>query len=191
MTSQKITRDLKFLELLAADIEAYLMSDTIFWKTTEVDLPDLTLGGYLMRQHRLLALRDTLLDPAEQARLDAAVRQFDRALDEKAVLFEKKAQRELEARLRQWAEYLKELEEEESDNAAYYSTAVEVRAIIAALADKLQANSYHVAPKIYQKIEALDQKLRQSWQMNDFVWPASWQPAYPQARYWWLFGQPA
>lgn len=187
--AEKLHQDLEFVELLAEQIDAYLMSDTIFWKTVETNLPDLTLGGYLMRQHRLLALRD-LLAETEQSRLDTAVIQFNQALVEKGPFFERKASRELEARLRQWHEYLKELDEENADSAAYYSSAVETRVMIAALIDKLQATADQLEAHLPEKLNVLDKKLRQHWQSGRFIWAQEWQRAYPQTPYWWLYGRP-
>lgn len=187
---EKLSKDLEFVELLASQIDDYLMSEAIFWKTAAVDLPDLTLGGYLMRQHRLLALRD-FLNEADQPRLDTAVTQFNRALVEKGPRFERKANRELEARLRQWNEYLKELDEENADSATYYGSAVETRAMIAALIDKLQVAAFPLKASIPDKLNVLDDKLRRQWQSGRFIWPQEWQPAYPQSPYWWLYGRPA
>ncbi len=186
---EKLTKDLEFVELLAAQIDAYLMSDAIFWKTTHPSLPDLTLGGYLMRQARLLALRKSLSE-TEQARLDTSVAQFNQAIVAKGPRFPQKAQHELEARLRQWDEYLKDVEEERG-GAVNYSTAAETRTMIATLLDKLQIADYAIPSHIPDKLNTLDDKLRRQWRSGGFVWPAEWQPAYPQAMYWWLYGQPA
>jgi len=186
---EKLVKDLEFLELLAAQMDAYLMSDTIFWKTTHVDLPDLTLGGYLMRQHRLLALRD-LLSQAEQTRLDNAVSQFNQAIVYKSDRFEEKGLHELDARLRQWAAYLDDLAEESEDRGAFYATAVETRIMIAALIDKLQIGGYALKPNTGEKVNKLDNQLSNYWASGKFIWPAEWQVAYPQPMYWWLYGRP-
>ncbi len=186
---QKLITDLTILEAMAAGMNDYLMSKTL-WQTIQIGMPQLTLGGYLMRQYRLLALNDVLLNESERARLKEAVSQFDQALSGKESYFEQKAQRELEARLRQWDEYLRELERENADSAAYYPTTVETRAMIEAIIDKLQADLYSLGPDLQSKIAQLDDKLRQRWVSGEFVWPSEWQPAYPRDRYWWLYGQP-
>ncbi len=186
---EKLVKDLEFLELLAAQMDAYLMSDTIFWKTTHVDLPDLTLGGYLMRQHRLLALRDSL-NQAEQTRLDNAVSQFNQAIVYKSDRFEEKAMHELEARMRQWAAYLDDLAEATEDRGAYYQSAVETRIMIAALIDKLQIGNHPLSPEMGESLNKLDDALCRYWTSSGFIWPAEWQAAYPQAMYWWLYGRP-
>jgi hypothetical protein len=59
------------LEEMVIKLEPYLMSDAIRWKIAGRDKPEMSIGGCLMRQHRLEALRDRL-HKEEQARLDAA-----------------------------------------------------------------------------------------------------------------------
>jgi hypothetical protein len=122
--------------------------------------------------------------------LEAAVEQFNQALVEKVVRFEGRAHEELPARLRQWGEYLRDLKGEAGANAGYYPSAVETRAMIAALVDKLERPPYRLEENSLQQLAMLDQNLRTHWQPGDFVWPESWRPAYPQGKYWWLYGLP-
>jgi hypothetical protein len=186
---QKLSRDLAVLEAMAGEMEEYLNSEVLFWQIMKGGVPKLTLGGYLMREHRLLALFD-LLDEPEQARLNQAVNRFNQALVEKIVRLEEKIHRELEARIRQWSEYLKDLEWERTAAVASYRSAVEIRAMIAALVDKLQIAPYHIDPRFPRQIKLLDSNLRRKWRSGGFLWHHSWQPAYPPADYWWLYGRP-
>jgi len=186
---EKLRQDLEILEAMAAEMDSYLRSDVLFWPMAKGNMPRLTLGGYLMRQHRLLAL-EHLLDEAEKERLDAAVAQFNEALVEKIVRLEQRAHQELHARLRQWAEYLKELSRESTSSRAYYVTAVETRAMITALVNKLKLPPYQLNQRIPQEITMFDGNLRRRWHSGNFVWPEEWQPAYPKAIYWWLYGTP-
>lgn len=188
-TEARLHEDLEVLEAMAAEMDEYLMSEVLFWPMRKGNLPRLTLGGYLMREHRLRALAD-LLGEADRQRLEAAVAQFDQALVEKVVRFEQRAHEELGARLRQWSEYLRDLKGEAAANAGYYPSTVETRAIIAALVGKLERPPYRLEAHLVQQLGMLDQNLRSHWQPGDFVWPESWQPAYPKAGYWWLYGVP-
>ena len=167
----------------------YLLSQPL-WQTIQIGLPQLTLGGYLMRQERLLALRDALLADTERMRLAQAIAQFDHALAGKQAYFGQKAQRELEARLRQWSQYLQELEREETDSAPYYPAAVETRVMIAVLVNKLKTPPSPFDPGISSRVAALDNQLRRYWTPGSFVWPFEWQPAYPRTEFWWLYGRP-
>jgi hypothetical protein len=186
---EKLRQDLEILEAMAAEMDSYLKSDVLFWPMANGNMPRLTLGGYLMRQHRLQAL-ENLLDNDEKVRLKAAVEQFNQALVEKIVRLEQRATQELEARLRQWGEYLTDLARENGSGSAYYATAVEPRAMIAALVNKLKLPPYRLDPRIHQQIATYDNNLRRRWQSGPFVWPQEWQPAYPEGNYWYLYGQP-
>lgn len=185
--SEKLARDLIVLVAMAAEMDEYLRSDVLFWPLRGSDLPRLTLGGYLMRQHRLLELRD-MLSMAEQERLHVAIKRYHEAQEEKIVRLEKKAHEELEARIRQWREYLNEVKS--GSNVAYYPSAVDTRAMIRALVNQLRVSPYQPDEEIPSQIALLDRELSRIWESGDFVWPFDWQPAYPREEYWWLYGRP-
>lgn len=186
---QKLKEDLLILVAMAEEMDAYLQSDVLFWPMATGGLPKLTLGGYLMRQHRLLALSE-LLTEAEQVQLDTAVVTFNKALVEKIVRLETKAHKELGARNRQWHEYLKDLERDKVANVSSYATAVDTRAMIDAILDKLQMPPYELNPDMLKEVRLLDNRLAQRWTSGEFVWPEAWQPAYSRRAYWWLYGSP-
>jgi hypothetical protein len=183
----KLAQDVTILAEMAGEMADYLRSDVLYWQMMEGELPKLTLGGYLMRQHRLLALPELLTDE-EQAVVDTAVTQFNQALVEKIVRLEGKAHQELEARIRQWTEYLKDFRWERGAAAAGYTSAVENRVMITAVTDKLQMPPYQLNSRINEQLALLDGNLRSRWHTGSFLWPEAWQPAYPKADYWYLYG---
>lgn len=185
---QKLEHDVVILAAMAAQMDDYLKSDVLFWKMGQSGLPMLTLGGYLMRQYRLLALSD-LLSEGKHGELETAVIQFNTALAEKIVRFETKANHELEARMRQFEAFLRDLQNKRAVGMNY-ETAVEPRAMIAALIDKLSMAPYQLNRQIPGRVETLDGSLRQHWAPGGFIWPETWQAAYPQDRFWWLYGEP-
>lgn len=185
--TEKLQRDLVALEAMAAEMDEYLNSDVLFWPMGQGNLPRLTLGGYLMRQHRLLGLRD-LLSMQEQDRLHKAINEYHEALVEKVVRFEQKAHEDLEARLRQWQSYISEVKK--GSGIAYYESAVEPRAMIEALVAQLRVQPYQLQERLPQKLALLDQQLRHAWESGAFVWPREWEQAYPHEKYWWLYGHP-
>lgn len=185
---QKLEHDVVILTAMAEQMDDYLKSDVLFWKIGQSGMPMLTLGGYLMRQYRLLALSD-LLSEEKQGELETAVIQFNIALTEKIVRFETKANLELEARIRQFEAYLRDLQNKRAPGINY-ETAVEPRAMIAALIDKLRMAPYQLDQQIPGRVETLDRSLRQRWVSSDFIWPEAWQLAYPQDAFWWLYGEP-
>lgn len=187
--SERLARDVATLEIMAAQMAEYLDSEVLFWPMSRSGMPMLTLGGYLMREYRLLALAG-LLSPEQQTQVEMAVTRFNQALAERIVRFEKKARNELQARLRQWEEYLKEVERGTADKSSNYATAVETRAMIAALLDRLSLPPYQTDERAGQHLALLDTRLRNNWQPGDFIWPESWAEAYPPTDYWWLYGSP-
>ncbi len=187
---EKLASDLKVLAAMAAEMDTYLKQDTLFWRMKKPGMPMLTIGGYLMRQHRLLTLLD-LLDEGEKEQLNTAVSQFNDALEEKVVRFEQKAHTEIDARLRQWQAYLNEAEWEKNPNHNAYPTAVEARLMLTGLVEKLQEDPYQLKSDVPHRIDQLDKMLKAHWQTGEFIWYAEWKPAYPPERYWWLYGRPA
>lgn len=188
-SNEKLERDLEVLEAMADEMDEYLRSQTLFWPMTRSNLPRLTVGGYLMRQHRLLSLTK-LLDEGQQQRLQDAVEQFNRALVEKVVSFERRSHEELHARLRQWGEYLKELHDKSLGMGDYYRSHVQTRAMIAAIIDKMAMPPYKLDLRVKEQLGVYDNVLRNYWKPGAFVWPAEWKPAYPKDDYWWLYGRP-
>lgn len=187
--SARLTQDLVVLAAMAGQMAEYLDSDILYWPAPGAGMPALTLGGYLLREHRLMSLRG-LLPAEQQAQLDAALAGFNQALSNRVVRFETKAHHELEARLRQWEEYLKDMDRGTFDRTSNYATAVETRAIIQALLDRLSMPPYRTEARPRQHLETLDTRLHGRWQPGDFVWPEQWATAYPRADYWWLYGAP-
>jgi hypothetical protein len=185
----KLREDLKILEAMAAEMDEYLRSQVLFWPMSQSNLPRLTIGGYLMRQHRLQEL-STLLSESELTRRDKAVVIFNQSLVEKVVSFEDRAHQEAHARLRQWGEYVKELHDRNLAVADFYHAHVQTRAMIASLIAKLEMPPYELDERVPSQLETYDRVVRNFWHRGDFVWPAEWQPAYPQTGYWWLYGRP-
>lgn len=187
--NERLGQDAAVLSAMAEQMPEYLDSDILFWPAPRGGMPALTLGGYLLREHRLLALAG-LLTAEQQMEVNEALTRFNQALANRVVRFEKKAHHELEARLRQWEEYLKDMDRGTFDRSSNYATAVETRAIIQALLNRLDMPPYRTEARPEQHLATLDTRLRGRWQPGDFVWPAAWGPAYPREAYWWLYGSP-
>ncbi|MBK8903315.1 MAG: hypothetical protein IPM53_19180 [Anaerolineaceae bacterium] len=188
-SEEKLAHDLEILQAMADQMDEYLRSETLFWPMGYSDMPNLTLGGYWLRQHRLTALR-RLLSSEQQAQLDTAVQTFNTAVSEWVVRTEKRAHTELEARIRQWGEYLRDLADKKSADIASYPSQVEVRAIITALVNQLRQPPYTLDHTLANAAVSLDKGLRARLARGDFVWPDEWQPAYAEAEYWYLYGRP-
>lgn len=183
-----LSTDLAILEVMASEMTDYLKSDVLFWPLSPGNMPRLTLGSYLMRQYRLVALPHLLSDD-EQARLSTAMTQFNAALDGRIVRFEQRGHKELDVRFRQWQQVLNDFSHREQ-TVALYAAAVETRAMITALMDKLSFPPFQLNAMLPLRLANLDKVLSGRFQKGDFVWPEAWQLAYPETDYWWLYGQP-
>lgn len=186
---QRVEQDLDILEAMATSMEDYLDSDVLFYPLPEADMPRLTMGGYLMRQHRLYELRDNF-DTLTRQRLDTAMQRFRDATVGHNVRVEQRAVHELQARIRQWQEYLNELHDACETYAAYYAASVEARVMMSALINYLRQPPSDLPEDLLARVAQQDELLSQQWQKGPFVWPDVWQPAYPQQSYWWLHGNP-
>lgn len=187
--ADKLAQDLDIVEAMSVEMGDYLDSDVLFWPISQkaATMPMLTLGGYLMREQRLQALSDQLSE-VDRERLANTIQRFNGALANRVVRFETKANHELEARLRQWQEYLRDLDRGTADKTSNYATAVETRAMIEALIRRLQMPPYQLNDQSLKHLAVLDTTLRDRWRPGDFVWPAGWEAAYPRTEDWWLYG---
>ena len=187
--NERLAQDVAVLEAMAGQMAAYLDSDQLSWPAPRGGMPAMTLGGYLLREHRLTSLSH-LLSGEQQARLSAAIAQFNQALVDRVVRLEQKAQGELDVRLRQWDAHIRDIDHDAFGRTSNYDTVVEVRAIIQAVLDRLSMPPYHTDQRPTEQLALLDTRLRNRFRPGDFVWPADWATAYPQPAYWWLYGAP-
>jgi hypothetical protein len=186
-----LERDLAILEAMVAGLPEYLMSDAVSWDMRRVGMPPLTIGGCLMRLRRLPRLQARLVGDRRVAlaRIRSA---FDDALSEQVVRFEQRASGELNARLREWTTYLRDLAHSSKIAAdrERYAAKADTRIVIGELVDKLSEHPYRLDGRIPRDVAAVDRRLRQMWQPADFVLGDIWQAVYPVDRYWWLYGYP-
>lgn len=183
-----LSDDLEILEQMTTGMRDYLSSGSIYNKKIDRELMYLTLGGYLLRRHRLAALRDRL-DAGQQARLSAALEKFELLQRVHGGDIARKAQQELQARLREWEQALTELFDGRP-SLAIYRNDVEKRAMIEALVAELEPAGSLLKPELLSRRDRLDQRLRSRWQAGEFLWPAAYQAAYPPETFWWLYGEP-
>ena len=192
MTGNEYTilqHDLNILEEMAGVIGNYLSSDVTKWTIPRANMPKLTIGGFLMRQERLQALKETLT-MQDRARLAAAVHTFENSLVERVVRFENRTHQELTERMGEWMGHLREMRSRMAADKFYYPGVVDTRLVIQCMVHKLRQPPYELRPHVLAEMEKLDRILRRHWQAGDFVWEAIWQPAYPAEEFWFLYGRP-
>jgi hypothetical protein len=185
-----LSRDLAILGVMVAQISDYLISDAISWKLRGSDTP-LTVGGCLMRLNRLSLLQADLVSD-ECLALARARMVFDEALLDKVVRFEQRAYQELNARLREWTTYMRDLTHSSKlmANRDRYAAKVDTRIVIGELVGKLSEYPYQLDGRVPRDVAALDRRLRLMWQPAEFVLEPVWRKVYPAEPYWWLYGHP-
>lgn len=181
----KLQKDVVILARFKEDLADYLASETLFYPTGP-NYPELTLGGWLMRQHRLEALRDQL-GQDERNQLEQILIEGNAILRNNIVRAEAKMHDELQVRLRQWKTYLQDVQEGES--GAWYATAVEPRAMLTALINQLSNSPYQMNSDVPDRLEKVDMLAKFRWLSGDFVWSDGWDKAYPKADFWYLYGR--
>jgi len=183
---KKLLRDLVILEKMSEAMGGYLRASALFGRMGP-SFPALTLGGYLMRQHRLLALQE-VLNESNQARLKSAVYQFNTLISNEIVRSEKRATEEYGARMRQWEAFVRDLRRNPQAHQSGYKTGVESRAMLEALFQFLSTPPYRFNMELRERLDLLDGGLKGMWDMGDFVWEEGFELAYPIKMYWWLYG---
>lgn len=184
-----LTHDLAVMEAMVAYTEPYLTSDVTQWDMGRAGMPSMTIGGVLMRRHRLLLLRDHLNEDA-RARLAEANASFDRLVADRIVRLEQRADVELQARMREWTHYLHDLTSAVAARSEHYRHVADTRVVIGHLVDLLSQSPYRLGAHVPDDVAACDRRLKADWSPGDFIWPNVWEPAYPRETYWWLYGGP-
>jgi hypothetical protein len=167
MTKFSVAYETSFLRTGLSQLKDYLLSNEIFWNVGGSQ--QLTLGNLLLASQFLEGVGKL---PAADAKELAALK------NEWLSAWEKKAEKEFAARLRQWTQYLRELSEQPSQHAAYYATEVRVRALLEVLVAE--------EPSLRGQLAAADNQLKALTTGSDFVWGFEAEPAFPKSNYWFL-----
>ncbi len=184
-----LERDLQIAEAMAADLKPYFLSNILYWSLNTSSregyvFPKGTLGGLLIRLHRLDALRDSL--SIEQSdRLQEAQAQTHEQINRWVVQAEEKALLEITARLRAWEEFLTEYGKNPRNHGDEYATQAEGRTILEFLINL--AGKAINGQGITRRLLLIDQRLRKFGEAGPFIWDEALIPAFPQKTYWWLY----
>lgn len=186
-----LKHDLAILESMAAGMGDYLASNATWWDMGRGDMPLLTIGGYLMRRHRL-GILDYLLSVKEKQSMAAANEVYDKTVSGQIVRFEERALAEIGARMREWTVYLRDLtiSQRLAADWARYEYLADSRVVIGEMIKKLSESPFQLPEHIPTDIAALDHRLSARWTSGAFIWSPVWTPAYPPEPYWFLYGHP-
>jgi hypothetical protein len=184
--------DLLTIEAMASDLKAYLLGRALYWPLRSPHragrpLPPGTLGGIFLCIHRLRALEDQLEDD-QRVIFHQAAAQIEEEMGRYPERAEEKMLREVKARLGGWDRYLEEVGAQPQRFEIEYPTQAEGRTVIALLIDALDETGERRA--FEQQIEQSDMRLRTILETHPFIWHDSLAGAFPEDRFWWLYGWP-
>jgi len=181
-----LERDVRTLSAMASSLTPYLYEAEVFGHL-DSDMPRLTLGGLLLRLHRLTSI-ENLLDVDQQNLVHDARLNFEAERAKWAVHYENKILQELRARLTALEQFLHECGEKRAGCAADYPVQAEKRTMIHHLAH--EAARLNILPDdLAAHLKLLDQKLRQllTEDGSEFVTDERLSVAYPRSTYWWMY----
>ncbi|MEP7288831.1 MAG: hypothetical protein ABI947_24020 [Chloroflexota bacterium] len=179
-----LDRDLRTAKEMAAGLTPYIYEDELYGLMPG-DLPKLTVGGLMMRLHRLTAISGEL-SPAQQEVLRTAQEKLDAVRRDWMVAYEGKLQREFSARITSISQFLSECSDSPHNCADGYPSTAEKRAIAEALNDEALRLNIMVSD-VKGALLSIDNKLHRYTHEGDFIWDARLKPAYPPEKYWFLY----
>jgi hypothetical protein len=184
--------DLAVVEAMAAELEPYLKSDILYWQLSPARpivpaAPMLTLGGLILRLHRLRKQREALT-PEQRARLATTEESFRQTLDQWTAHAAARMTRELEARLSSWSWFVEDCQAQKRTCISHYATEAELRTLITLLLE--EAARHEDVSDQRQQLAALDARFRNWFKPGEFVWRPVLRSVYPRERFWWLYGRP-
>jgi len=172
-------QDFALLEEGIPQLSDYLLSNELYWPL-KADLPRLTIGGLLLALARAQA---RTVSPAGQAEASRFTSQVDAVRSKWTVAWEAKATRELGSRLNLWKNYLGDIRNASSQYRQDYPNEVRNRVILELLLAELPKQ-----PPEAVALAELDIYLRKQLVAGDFIWDLELQAAFPQDKFWFLYG---
>ena len=125
--------DLGYLQAGIGELEIYLLSKELYWPLSaaspfgEPAYPRLTLGGLLLSLERS---RGRQLTPSQSGQLARIETQLEHTRSRWRAAWGRKAQWEFRSRIRQWENYLNELQIDPESHAAFFRHEVRLREMI-------------------------------------------------------------
>lgn len=173
--------DLSFLRASLDELESYLLSKELFWSvSTPVGVhafPKLTLGNLL------LAIRELKAQSSPDSRDESAqiIQNVEKIRNKWTTAWQNKAEREFSSRLRQWRQYLNDLNNNQETHSPYYPNEVRVRVLLELLGEAASTDEQ-------QALSQLDMIFRQRLTPARFIWDPELQSEFPPQEFWFLYG---
>lgn len=179
--------DLKSFVAMVDNLVPYVYEKELFGQIDN-RLPRLTLGGLLMRRHRIAALRHDL-KPEQVMAFDAAVQKLEKTRYEWLNHYKEKLEQEFHSRINALTYFIEDCEASWSSCEANWPNEAEKRTIVAHVVEEAKAQNT-LTTENSALLRQLDQKLRRFFRTGTFLWDDRLKDAYPMPEYWWLHGRP-
>jgi hypothetical protein len=171
------------------EVEAYLLSNQLFWTINaspafgEPTYPKFTLGGFLFFNECARSLAKGTTQVAALRSIEAEMNSYRSRWQ---VAWERKASWEIESRLRQWGNVLKEIRLDPEEHVDFYRYEVRWRVLLHLLLSAIRT----VETAQQEQLDGLDLLLRALFEPGDFIWEPELAPGFPSNPYWYLWGMP-
>ena len=185
--SYSLERDLRELALMGAALGDYLPAPELYRRIGAGNLPQLTLGAFLLRARRLRHFRDAM-DSGQQAALSKALAQHNAGRREWTLHYQDKLKREADSRLRAMRAFFGECAESMRDCAAAWPAEAARRTLIQEILMAMDDGDDKDAR--LRDVRRCDAALRRLLMRCDFVWSPGLAPVYPRDVFWWLYARP-
>ncbi len=183
-----IRYDLSYIQAAIEELQPYLLSDKLHWSLSgyacpgEKAYPQLTLGGLLLA---LTRSRVRANSPKMSLKTDHLENRLETIRSQWRVAWEEKASWEFRSRLRQWGNFLNEVQHDPQDYAAYYPYEVNVRVIL----ELLIPQTGNLADKDVEPLIKQDQRLQAQFISGSFIWDDDLSGGFPKDDFWFLWGR--
>jgi len=179
-----LNHDVDTVQVMASRLVPFIYEHAIFGYTPD-DLPKLTMGGLLMRLHRLMLLVNLLSDN-QRERLATAQQQVDSVKQEWLVAYANKTTDELIIRINAWNRFLNECSHNQDECREIYSSMVEKRVIAQVLVNEARELNV-LTPEIAERLNEIDSQLHSYFKAGSFIWDQRLQQVYPHDEYGFLY----
>lgn len=182
-----IEYDLRYLRAGLADLEAYLLSDELYWpigvKPPHGDppYPRLTPGGILLSRQSLVNRGLNADQTQEYAELTT---KLDEMRLDWQTAWQAKARRSFSSRLVQWSNFMEDYRKQPENNTDRYAYEVRGRVML----QLLEPESPAVTGAELELVKGLDRVLEACLKPGAFVWDPGLSPSFPQSQFWYLYG---
>jgi hypothetical protein len=193
--AERLARDLYIATAMAGQFETYLVENELFWPLSgnlRGGMPRLTVGGFLLRLHRLDGLH-AHMDADQQARYADAKRAFQHGREQWTIHFYGKIDREWEMRVNLLGNFLADCDDRAITGCiANWPNQATQRTILHLLLVESQRRDPSPTAK-KADLARLDRDLRRyllEGESGAFLWQDGLAPVFPEDPFWWLWVAP-